>query len=162
MNESATKVMRARRDFERLVPRPWNRQTFLANLGEHRGRPVSLIAVQSAQRGTPCGLWLAYADHDEIVYDRDTSDYHVDHTILHEVGHMVLDHRCEDRESGLVTIQRLLPDIDTARIEKVLGRSHFDDQQESEAEMFADLLMAGSYSPYRRSAPMTSLWGSRA
>ncbi|MBY4212613.1 hypothetical protein HQO27_01750 [Rhodococcus fascians] len=122
-----------------------------------------LTAVETSPlQGAPCGLWLAYSGFDEIVYDSGTSEYHIDHTILHEVGHMVLDHNGDDGDSGLLTIQRLLPNIDASAIQKVLSRSHFDDVEESEAEMFADLLMAGSYTPYRPSTPMRSLWGSRA
>ncbi|MBY6412858.1 hypothetical protein HQ346_14320 [Rhodococcus sp. BP-252] len=123
---------------------------------------MMLTAVEtSSLRGAPCGVWLSYANHDEIVYDKGTSDYHIDHNILHEAGHMVLDHNPGDLTAGLVTVQRLLPDLDASAIEKAMSRTQFDDVQESEAEMFADLLMANSYSRYRRSKPMASLWGIR-
>ncbi|MFD9663737.1 hypothetical protein ACFWAY_19265 [Rhodococcus sp. NPDC059968] len=74
MDDSAFKVMRARREFEDLVPAPWNREQFLANLSAKRGRPIRLTAVDtSALEQAPCGVWLSYALYDEIVYDSCTS-----------------------------------------------------------------------------------------
>ncbi|OZD70582.1 hypothetical protein CH263_06270 [Rhodococcus sp. 06-1059B-a] len=107
----------------------------------------------------PCGLWLALDEHDEIAYDADSSEYHIDQTIFHEVGHMLLEHHSEGR--AFAGLAELLPDIDLDELQFVMTRNNFDDQQESEAELFADLLMSTAVSRFRRSSVMTDVWGRR-
>ncbi|WP_246350071.1 hypothetical protein [Nocardia barduliensis] len=164
MDDSTQRVMAAREAVMELVPSPWNRERFLAALGEWRGRPIELLPVASALlpgalepgRGTPCGLWLECTDVDVIAYAAGTTDFHIDQIIAHETGHMVLDHNAGS--AGVTGIQRILPNIDPALVQRVLGRSEFADHQEDEAELFADLLLSG-VSRWRSSRPMRSFWG---
>ncbi|WP_247596028.1 MULTISPECIES: hypothetical protein [unclassified Rhodococcus (in: high G+C Gram-positive bacteria)] len=70
---------------------------------------------------------------------------------------MVLDHHAQGVAFG--ALAELLPDIDLTALKFVMARSNFDDAQESEAELFADLVMASAVSPFRRSSVMTDFWG---
>lgn len=164
MDDSTQRVFGGQAAIAHLVPSPWDRLKFLAALGEWRGRPIRLMAVQvdglpgtwGVGRGTPCGLWLDTADADVIAYAAGTTDFHVDQIIAHEAGHMVLDH--DAGAEGLTGLAELLPDLDPATIRRVLRRSEFADHQEDEAELFADLLLS-STSRWRSSRPMRSFWG---
>lgn len=165
MDTSTRRVTAAREAVAPLVPSPWNRDAFLAGLGEWRGRPIQLMPVISVMvpRGaeasrTPCGLWLECDEVDVIAFDAGTTDFHIDQIIAHETGHMLLDHA--DGSAGLEGIRQLLPDIDPALILRVLGRSEFSDHQEDEAELFADMLLSG-VSRWRSPRPMRSFWGDR-
>ncbi|MFF2550596.1 hypothetical protein ACFVUS_06325 [Nocardia sp. NPDC058058] len=165
MDTSTRRVLAARESVLPLVPSPWNRETFLTRLGQWRGRPIQLMPVTStpvprgAESGrVPCGLWLECDAVDLIAFDSGTTDFHIDQIIVHETGHMLLDHA--DGSAGLDGIEHLLPDLDPALIRRVLGRSEFSDHQEDEAELFADLLLS-EVSRWRTSRPMRSFWGTR-
>ncbi len=164
MDESTGRVFAGRAAIAHLVPSPWDRGRFVDALGEWRGRPIELMAVEADAlpgvwgpvRGTPCGLWLDTVAADVIAYAAGTTDFHVDQIIAHEAGHMVLDH--DAGADGLTGLAELLPDVDLATIRRVLRRSEFADHQEDEAELFADLLLS-STSRWRASRPMRSFWG---
>lgn len=157
MTFSAHDVIVAARAIELLVPRPWNRTAFLEALSHHRGRPIALVPIDAVTlQGLPCGLWLQFRDHDEIGFHADSSSYHVDQTIMHEVGHMMLGHG--GSTAADTTLRDLCPDIDFDALESVMKRSNFDDDQEGEAETFADLLMSAAVSRYRRSSAMHDFW----
>lgn len=151
------RVMAARETVLRLVPSPWDRAEFLSALGRWRGRPIKLAAIGfETGDGSLCGLWLECADSDVIAYYPGTTEFHIDHIVAHETGHMVLGHGGGAGDSS--GIRRLLPNIDPALIRRVLGRGEFADDQEAEAELFADLLLTG-ISRWRSSWPMRSFWG---
>ncbi|WP_229745867.1 regulator [Rhodococcoides trifolii] len=152
------KVVETMREVQPLIPRPWNRERFVAAVGDYRGRTIRLTAMDSpVLRGSPCGVWLVFEEYDQIIYDANTSDYHADQTILHEVGHMVLDHHsCGGVNASLA---KLFPDVDIAAAKSVMARSRFEDPQEIEAETFADMLMASAVSRFRKSGSMDDLWG---
>lgn len=130
------------------IPVPWDRATFITNVAELRGRPITLIPHNTAVPfGSVCGLWLQRADDDLILYHEATSDYHVDHIVRHEVGHMVLGH-CSPEQGGNAAATRLcrefLPDFDPATVLGVLGRHDYDSPQERDAELFANMIMVAS------------------
>lgn len=160
MENSSRRVLETTNAVRALVPTPWDRDHFVREAGRFRGRPIVLKPVRAtAMSRLPCGLWLALEEHDEIAYDAESSDYHIDQTIFHEVGHMVLEHHSEGRAfDGLA---ELLPDIDLDALQFVMTRNNFDDEQESEAELFADLLMSTAVSRFRLSTVMTDVWGRR-
>lgn len=158
MEDLTERVFTHTRTIRELVPTPWDRHEFLAAVSRLRGRTITLTPVEStALRRLPCGLWVALDNCDEIVYDAASSEYQIDQAIMHEVGHMVLDHHVVGEPFS--AIAELLPDIDLTALKFVMARSNFDDEQESEAELFADLVMASAVSPFRRSSVMTDFWG---
>ncbi len=85
-----------------------------------------------------------------VFYDAATTALHRDHIVLHEVGHMLSGH--SNLLSGEVA-QTLVPDLDPGSVESVLGRSHYSDQDEQEAEMIASLILRrADRTPARRPA----------
>lgn len=126
------------------IPRPWNLRAFIDALQEQRCRPIRLEPYPAeAQLQHPCGMWIRCEDADIIFYERSTSQYHCQHIILHEIGHMVLGHEPLSVDApGPGAMQQLMPDVDAAAMVKVLGRTTFDNEVENEAELFASLLLS--------------------
>lgn len=125
------------------IPVPWDRNAFVHNLAELRGRPITLIPTDTDVIGGPCGLWLV-RDHDDLIlHETGTSEYHIDQIVCHELAHMLLGHRFFGGDSDLEAdlCREILPDIDPASVNAVLGRSTYANDQERDAEMFASILM---------------------
>ncbi|WP_253790989.1 zinc-dependent metalloprotease [Nocardia amikacinitolerans] len=146
------------------LPSPWSLEQYLASISTYRARPITLCPVDTtgmgeAGCGTGSGLWIARRDDDVIVYDRDTSGWHAQHIVLHEIGHMLLEH---DRQDTLPTgvdipvVGALLPSVSLEAIQYVLGRDAYDDVRERDAEAFADLAMVRAQMP---GSPSASLRG---
>ncbi|WP_433200357.1 hypothetical protein ACQP1G_08300 [Nocardia sp. CA-107356] len=105
--------------------------------------------------GTGSGLWIAKRDSDIIVYGADTTEWHAEHIIVHELGHMLLGHGPESATETpaprpLFAIAELLPSISAESIAYVLGRSDYESARERDAETFADLVMLAAMRPQRR------------
>lgn len=142
------------------IPVPWDRDVFIRNLAELRGRPIRLIPTDTAALAdSPCGLWLARDNDDLILHEIGTTDYHIDQIVGHEIGHMLLGHHLspafgadKGREHDLC--RQVLPDIDPQTVHAVLGRSNCGSEQERDAEMFASLLMIAAAEANERSSMM--------
>ncbi|MFK8850350.1 hypothetical protein [Streptomyces sp. Ac-502] len=131
------------------IPRPFELGAFLDRLAEQRGRPIHLEPQVTPPAG-PCGLWIATRRADYVFHDAATTALHRDHIVLHEVGHMLSGH--SNLLSGEAA-HALVPDLDPASVESVLGRSHYSDQDEQEAEMIASLILRrADRTPARRPA----------
>lgn len=119
------------------VPQPWDINEFLDRLERHRGRAIDLCAISSTAGGSS-GAWRQRADHDVIAYATNTSGFHQDHIILHEIGHMISQHRghCVLSEDEA---QRIAPDLAPAAFAHLLDRSNAE-AEEHEAEMIASLI----------------------
>ncbi len=121
------------------LPQPWDVNAWLDRLEQVRGRGVDLCAL-SWSPGEPTGAWRKHADHDVIAYAANTTGFHQDHIILHEVGHMLFDHagRCLLSHEQA---RRLAPDLGAAAFAHLLDRLS-GGTEEFEAEQFAHLLHA--------------------
>jgi IrrE N-terminal-like domain len=119
------------------VPYPWDINQFLDRLERHRGRDIDLCAI-SWTVGDSCGAWQQREDHDVIAYAENTSGFHQDHIILHEIGHMILRHRgrCVLSEDEAA---RIAPDLAPAAFAHLLDRST-GQAEEHEAETIASLI----------------------
>ncbi|MDT7718530.1 MAG: hypothetical protein QOH09_4522 [Pseudonocardiales bacterium] len=119
------------------LPYPWNINQFLDRLERHRGRDIDLCAV-AWNFGDSCGAWQQRPDHDVIAYTENTSGFHQDHIILHEVGHMISQHcgRCVLSQEDA---QRIAPDLAPAALAHLLDRSG-GQAEEHEAETIAALI----------------------
>lgn len=144
------------------IPVPWDRDVFISNLGEMRGRTIRLIPADIAGLAdSPCGLWLACKDEDLILHESGTTDYHIDQIVGHEVGHILLGHGRRSAR-GCVSTRELkmcrqaLPDIDPETVRAVLGRTDYATDQERDAEMFASLLMIAAVEADQRRSMMRS------
>ncbi|WP_280433638.1 hypothetical protein [Nocardia brasiliensis] len=126
------------------VPRPWRLATFVAHVAQRVGKPILVVPQQDLTTGGfPCGLVVERADDIVIAYDAASTGYHTDHIVMHEIAHLLLDH------AGFVapgsrhrTLAALFPDLELDSVLRVLARSDYDDVDESQAELFASMLMS--------------------
>jgi hypothetical protein len=119
------------------VPDPWDINEFLDRLERHRRRGIDLCAI-SWSPGDSCGAWQQHPDHDVIAYAENTSGFHQDHIILHEVGHMISQHRgrCVFSQEQA---QRIAPDLTPVALAHLLDCSGAQ-AEEQEAETIAVLI----------------------
>lgn len=119
------------------VPQPWDINEFIDRLERHRDRAIDLCAISWTEGGS-AGAWQGRPDHDVIAYAANTSSFHQDHIILHEIGHMISQHRgrCVLSEDDA---QRIAPDLAPAAFAHLLDRSNAE-AEEHEAEMIASLI----------------------
>lgn len=129
---------------EMPIPDPWNLQDFISALERRRRKPIRLMPYPSdAGTDHPCGLLLQCDEADVIFYEHSTSAYHRQQIILHEIGHIVLEHHTPSSDGPDVKLAtELLPDLDADAIRLVLGRTTFGSDQEYQAELFASLLLS--------------------
>ncbi|MFI2242284.1 hypothetical protein [Streptomyces chrestomyceticus] len=121
------------------LPDPFSAEALCAQLAAERGRPLHLLSLPTPTvPGTPSGMWLATEHSDCIFYDTQTSPLHQEHIILHEIGHMVCNHRspADDR-----TLYRHIDITDTESVRQVLPRMRYSEEQEQEAELIASLIL---------------------
>ncbi|OKI25058.1 hypothetical protein [Streptomyces sp. CB03911] len=121
------------------LPEPFTVEAFRAALAEQRGRPIVLEPLPDLGPDAPCGLWISLPSVDVVLYRQSTSPAHQDLIKLHELGHLLRGHRQDlalDSLAGSFTA--LTPELVTGRL--AAARSHYDNEQEQEAEMIAVLL----------------------
>ncbi|MFJ9605970.1 ParH-like protein [Kitasatospora sp. NPDC101176] len=132
-------LRRCRRVAERLeLPSPFDATVLLERLARRRGRPISLLPV-AARAGTPCGLLVSTRETDYILYTADTSALHRRHILVHEIAHLLLEHA---GSAPLGPVSALLPHLSPALVQRVLGRTCYDEPQEREAELLASLILS--------------------
>ncbi|WOT40614.1 toxin [Streptomyces coeruleorubidus] len=137
------------------LPKPFNINDLVDQVEERRGRPISLVPMPlPADRG-PCGLWVATPEVDYVIYQANTRKAHQGHIVLHEIGHMLCDHRSTPAEEREVS-RLLLPNIDPSVVRVVLGRTRYDRNEEKAAELVASLIplrAEGTSSPSATTPP---------
>lgn len=144
------------------IPVPWDRNVFIENLGQMRGRPIRLVPTDTAALAdSPCGIWLACDDEDVILHEAGTTDYHIDQIVGHEIGHILLGHGRSGGHSfeeapEYKVCRQALPDIDPATVRAILGRGDYASDQERDAEMFASLLLIAVAEAAERRSMMRS------
>ncbi|KAF0849190.1 hypothetical protein [Nocardia caishijiensis] len=129
-----------------LLPRPWNLAVFATQIGDLMGKPIELRPIRGLSAGgLPCGVVLEKVDSIVIAYEANSTAYHIEHIVLHEIGHLLLDHAgcCADR-SKRATLETFFPGFDPDSVLRVLERTDYDDNDEAQAELFASLVMAES------------------
>ncbi|GAB1816153.1 hypothetical protein MUNTM_51960 [Mycobacterium sp. MUNTM1] len=139
------------------IPVPWDRNAFIENLGQMRGRAIRLVPTDTAALAdSPCGLWLACDDEDVILHETGTTDYHIDQIVGHEIGHILLGHGRSASHACDAAVCRALPDLDPDTVRAVLGRGDYAGDQERDAEMFASLLLIAAAEAAERHSMMRS------
>jgi hypothetical protein len=140
-----------RRQVDRLlagvdVPNPFDITTFCMAITRQRGRRIALVPTSGilGDRLAPfSGLWIAGPSADFLFYDDSTSQLHWENSVLHELGHLLFDHRPHGTISDdeLTLLQLLLPGLSVERLKDIvggaLGRAGYTHRQEREAELFA-------------------------
>jgi hypothetical protein len=110
----------------------------IARQPNRHGRPIQLLPMPLATDG-PCGLWIATAAADYIVFESNTTLPHQNHIIAHELSHLILEHDSH-QAFGDGASEQLVPHLDPSMVQRMLGRSRYDAKEEQEAEMMASLL----------------------
>ncbi len=122
---------------------------YLERLETHRGRPIKMRTFLFRELGGgECGVYIPRRTYDEIGFPLDAP--HATHIILHEVGHMVLDHAAARRPEDS-PLFRSMASITPEALTVYLGRSVYEDCAEREAEAFATCLSAAAASPEPKS-----------
>ncbi|MGP3924214.1 hypothetical protein [Streptomyces sp. 8N616] len=126
------------------LPQPFFVTALCDAIAMQRGRPLYLHPLP-AESGPdiPSGVWIATETADHIFYEEQTSAFHRDHIILHEIGHMLCGHSMPHLadESGL-SPGRDQTDPDVVR--GALKRTSYTTEQERQAEMVASLILEKS------------------
>lgn len=111
-----------------------------AAVADRCGRPVRL-EPRRMRVGEPSGFVERRADADVIHFEQETSGLHQAHIICHELAHLLCGHLAEVPPPEADPARVELPTIDPDVLRLVLGRSHYDDAAEEEAEVLgAELL----------------------
>ncbi|GAB2508342.1 hypothetical protein [Nocardia heshunensis] len=137
------------------IPDPWDLIRFVDAVAAQRGKPISLVGRSGLKAaGFPCGLLAETEELTLIVYEERSSRYMVEHTVLHEIGHLLLDHEGERIHDALGDyLGGLVGPGSLARMETALARGVFGTAKELEAEAFANLIMPAMrrrpFAPFR-------------
>ncbi|MFX0578694.1 hypothetical protein [Nocardia nepalensis] len=146
------------------IPHPWDITEYIARVAEYRGRPITLCpidvgALSGNGCGTGSGLWIAREGDDVIMYGADT-EWHADHIIAHEIGHMLLGHGGTASGPGGAAadlqLHELMPSLSLETIRSVLRRQDYGSERERAAETFADLLLVEAMLPKRSASRFRS------
>ena len=106
--------------------------------GALRGRSITLVPMTLPSQVT--GLWLSTTTGtDYIAFEQTLAPVHKFGTILHEVGHVLCDHR-ETPVIDLDATRSLWPSLSPSLINGVLGRDHSDSATERQAEYLGSTL----------------------
>lgn len=127
---------------ELVIPTPFSAQAFSASLARQRGRRLYVHPLPHgwAGEGTPCGIWLATDVADHVFFEEQTSRFHQEHIILHELGHMICGHTIPAVTDELDEAPRTGP-LDQGLVRNALMRTSYDTDQEQEAELLATVLL---------------------
>jgi hypothetical protein len=124
------------------MPVPFTARALCEEVAARRGRSIRLVPM--ARSADVCGLWVATDEADVIFYEPGTTPPHQEHIILHELSHLLCDHY-PGKLSVIAQAQLLLPGLDKAMVERILGRTGYSTVEEREAEMLASLIRQRQY-----------------
>lgn len=127
---------------ERLLPRDGSIDGFVAAVGQHRGRPVSVVDFPLDPAG-PSGFWIGTTTGDYLIRSAEATPIRRAAITCHELAHMLLGHQPEVGElQGVEVITRVLaPDLDTSVAARFLTRHGYEATEEGDAEAVATTLV---------------------
>jgi hypothetical protein len=130
------------------VPQTYSLDAILCWVERLRERPLILkeLPGQGALAGV-CGLWLAAEDSDFVFYEARTAGLHREHIILHEIGHMLCDHRRAVHSRLDSGLGGLLGDRYPRLIQHLMARTSYTTLEEQQAEMLATLIQSSRRPP---------------
>ncbi|MFA7266923.1 MAG: hypothetical protein WC054_11475 [Candidatus Nanopelagicales bacterium] len=107
---------------------------------QQRGRKMQILTAPPEVSASVCGMWVETPSVDLVFIAESAAPFAREHVLLHEMAHMLLGHgEARGPYSGLA---QLMPDLDPSLLQKVLGRSSYEDPQEYDAELLATLLQS--------------------
>jgi hypothetical protein len=120
------------------LPDPFSVPALCDSISAQRGRTLYLHPLDKPEGvlDMPCGMWVATDVADHVFFEQQTSQFHQEHIILHELGHMICGH----------TIAMLGDDFDPSEtggevVQQALLRASYNTEQEQEAELVATLIL---------------------
>ncbi|MFJ6518713.1 hypothetical protein ACIQJ4_10745 [Streptomyces filamentosus] len=140
---------RLRRELQELGVRPpLDVEALCRALAEKRGRPIVLKAAPLEKPG-PSGLWVDTPGMDVILYQQETTRFHQELIILHEVGHIIVaddeaagsGRAAEEPDDYVEGWATLLPVLDRKLIQRVSRRCSYDSEEECSVELAATIIM---------------------
>lgn len=133
---------------EVAVPDPFELDEFCRRIAERRGRPLRLVPLEGTlDAELPCGMWLGLDAVDLVFYEAGAAPILRTQIVLHEIAHMLLDHRTPVGGPGDAEARALARAADeelglaTDRVLSLLARNGYSSAQESEAESLATLIL---------------------
>jgi hypothetical protein len=87
----------------------------------------------------PFGARITTPTTDYILYQQETSKAHLDHIVLHEVGHLIAGHRNDEEDDELLST--LCPNVSPEAVRRALRRTSYDTEHEREAESVATIIL---------------------
>lgn len=138
------------------LPDPFDVNALVDTLEQQRGRQIEVLPLPEGISTTgPCGLWVATEDVDYLFYNPNTSRQHKVHILLHEIGHMLFGHGSAKAKNAAI-VSRLLPTLNLSLVQSVLGRTDYDEEDETAAELFATEVTVRARRSSRTAAPATA------
>jgi Zn-dependent peptidase ImmA (M78 family) len=119
------------------IPFPFDIDELCRRVAEARGRPIRVVAVELPPRATSCGAWFARESDDIIAHDRAAPAPLREHTILHELGHIIFDHGGAPVAEH---VEQYGLHLDPSLVRRMLQRTLYDSNDEREAELFASAI----------------------
>jgi hypothetical protein len=114
---------------------PFDLNEFCNRLGRQLAYPIELVAQSMPAEVPGCSIWLD--DRIIIAYEQETSLFHQQYIVFHELGHVLFRH---DVFQTLEVLPLRL-ELGAEAIRSALARSGYLAQPEQEAEIFASLLL---------------------
>ena len=119
---------------------PFDLEAFCRALARRRGRSLQVHPLATGI--APYGLWLATPAADYVVYEADTSPLHRLHIILHELSHIIYEHRpVPFGDHSAPILSDVFPDFQPDTIRYLLQRTIYSTDEEQEAEVLATLIL---------------------
>jgi hypothetical protein len=84
------------------APESFGFDALVSAVARKTGRSIRILPLAGADPAGPCGLWVATTKTDTIFVDPFAAPVLHRHTVLHELGHIALDHTGPPRLDGLV------------------------------------------------------------
>lgn len=123
------------------LPTPFDISEFCRLVGTYRNREIVLVRQDSGNMGEAVGLLIGRERLDEIHYEADTSGYHQQAIILHEVGHLMCDPITDDGAAVDFPLELLGGDWDPQVVRRLKQRRRYHNDQERAAEGFATAVL---------------------
>lgn len=123
------------------LPDPFSVSALCDSIAAQRGRKLYLHPLDKPDGvvDMPCGMWVATDVADHVFFEQQTSTFHQEHIILHELGHMICGHTIASLGDGFDPAA--VGSDDTGEIvRQALTRASYNTVQEREAELVATLI----------------------
>jgi hypothetical protein len=119
------------------LPIPFDLEAFCNAVAGHVGRRIVLQPVADVG-GQTMGAWIRTREADIIVYEQNTTRLHQEHIVLHELSHIICEHRTPLLDSAHAS--KLFPDLKADVVRGVLQRQSYSTDEELEAEVQASVI----------------------